>query len=59
MNIVLLLERIRKSEEIDGKHFSEYVEEVKILKRSGKRQELENLLINIYKRKNRMFFRWV
>jgi len=47
MNITLLLERIKKAEEVNGKHFSEYVEEVKRLKRSNKRQELEILLVTL------------
>lgn len=44
MDINVLLEKIRKAEEVDGKHFSEYVEEINQLKKSGKYQELESLL---------------
>ena len=44
MDINARLEMIRKAEEINGKHFSEYVEEVQRLKKNGKYQELENLL---------------
>jgi hypothetical protein len=47
MDLSARLETIRKAEEaeeIDGKHFSVYVEEVKRIKKSGKYQELENLL---------------
>ena len=47
MEVGAQLERIRKAEEIDGKHFTEYIEEVKMLKKSAKNQELEDLLIKL------------
>ena len=47
MDIENLLERIRKAEEVDGKHFTKYIEEVKTLKRNCKSQDLEILLYKL------------